>query len=150
MIKDRALTGAAGEYYVAFRLVTEGFAVGLTPRGMRSIDLVVANPNSGKSITIQTKTMRNAFVASRAYWNWRFGIRRPQTHDTFFYAFVDLKNDPAETPDVFIVPSACLTPLLNEWKGKESGRVTDVWCVIEEKDAPKYRNAWDVIKDALT
>ena len=150
MVKDRALTGAAGEYYVAFRLVAEGFAVGLTPRGMRSIDLVVANPDSGKSITIQTKTMRNAFVASRAYWNWRFGIRRPQPHDTFFYAFVDLKNDPAETPDVFIVPSAYLTPLLNEWKGKESGRVTDVWCVIEEKDAPKYRNAWDVIKDALT
>ena len=33
MVKDRALTGAAGEYYVAFRLVAEGFAVGLTPRG---------------------------------------------------------------------------------------------------------------------
>ena len=77
--RDRALTGAAGEYYIAFRLVAEGYAVGLTPRGMRSIDLVVANPDTGKSITIQTKTMLNAFVMRKDgsyWWNWRFGILR--------------------------------------------------------------------------
>ncbi|MFC2017640.1 hypothetical protein ACFLUD_04470, partial [Chloroflexota bacterium] len=62
MTKDKALTGAAGEYYVAFRLAAKGYAVGLTPRGTISIDLIVANPTTGKSITIQTKTMMKAFV----------------------------------------------------------------------------------------
>ena len=145
--KDKALIGAAGEYYVAFRLSAEGYAVGLTTHGTRSIDMLIANPDTGKSITIQTKTMRDAFVRSRKwgpYWKWRVGTtsRRP-AHKTFFYAFVGLRDDPSkETPDVFIVPSILLTPLLEEYTG-------DNWCVIYEKDQGNYLHRWDVIRDSL-
>jgi hypothetical protein len=73
--KDKALTGAAGEFYVAFRLAEMGYAVGLTTGGTRSIDMIVANSRTGKSITIQTKTMRrDGFVSSKKwgpYWKWR-------------------------------------------------------------------------------
>ena len=153
MAKEKALTGAAGEYYVAFRLTAEGYAVGLTPRGTTSIDLIVANPETGKSVTIQTKTMSNAFVQSRKwgpYWKWRVGIRRPEPYDTFFYAFVDLRDDPSLTPNVFIVPSIELTKadLVGMWTDS-SGRVIDAWCNITAGDASRYQDCWDIIKNAL-
>lgn len=150
MTKDKALTGAAGEYYVAFRLAAEGCAVGLTAHGTRAIDIVVANPNTGSSITIQSKTMRNALGRSgtESWWKWRVGTSRRLSHENFFYAFVNLRDDPSETPDVFIVPSGQLESLLEEYKDKE-GRVIDSWCVIYEKDVEKYRNRWDIVKDAL-
>ena len=146
--KDKALTGAAGEYYVAFRLAAEGYAVGLTPRGTTSIDLIVARTDTGKSITIQTKTASNAFVQSRKwgpYWKWPLGRSQQPSHETFFYAFIDLKNDPSQTPDIFIVPSDGLAPpLLEEYRNGN-------WCVIDkEKDAPNYQDRWDVIRDALS
>jgi len=152
MIRDKVLTGAAGEYYIGFRLTAQGYAVGLTARGARAIDMVVANPNSGKSITIQTKTMLDAFVQSRKwgpYWKWRVGTTslRP-AHETFFYAFVDLRDDPSKTPHVFIVPSVQLTPPLLELY-PEKGPTKDTWCVIYEKDQGNYLNRWDLIRDAL-
>jgi len=155
MTKDKALTGAAGEYYVAFRLTAMGYAVGLTPRRTASIDLIVANPNKRKSITIQTKTGSDAFVPRTKkygpYWHWRAGkLRKP--HESFFYAFVDLKNDPSQAPDVFIVPSSELRPLLGaypEGVDPESPEAKDIWCGIEEEDAPRYRNRWDIIEAAL-
>ena len=148
MTKDKALTGAAGAYYVAYRLAAEGYAIGLTAYGTRAIDLVVANPDTGKSITVQTKTMQKAFVRSRKYgpyWKWRVGKPR-EPHATFFYAFVDLKDDPSQAPEVFIVPSSKLTsPLLEVYP--ESGEPRDFWCVIYEKNRQKY--SWDVIKTVL-
>ena len=144
--KDKALLGAAGEYYVAFRLSAEGYAVGLTTHGTRLIDMFVANPDTAKSITIQTKTMENAFVRSKKYtpyWKWPVGKSRLKARETFFYAFVDLKDDPSQTPDVFIVPSGELESLSAEFQGW-------VWCNgIDEETAPRYLNRWHLIRDAL-
>jgi hypothetical protein len=151
MAKDKALIGAAGEYYVAFRLLARRYTVALTPRGTTSIDMIVANPETGKSITIQTKTGENAFVRSKDLWNWRVGkLRKP--HASFFYMFVDLKNDPSQTPDVFIVPSGKLRSLLTVYpKGvdPESPEVRDIWCCIYEENVPRYRNKWEIIERAL-
>lgn len=145
--KDKALTGAAGEYYVAFRLSAEGYAVGLTTHGTRLIDMFVANPNTAKSITIQTKTMQNAFVRSKKYtpyWKWPVGKSHLKTRETFFYVFVNLRGDTSQTPDVFIVPSSELDSLLSDNKGW-------IWCDgIDEKNAALYRNRWDHIRDALS
>ena len=145
MAKDKVLTGAAGAYYVAFRLSVLEYAVGLTTYGTRAIDIFVANPNTRKSITIQTKTATNAFKKpkkDKPYWYWRVPTSPPEPHKSFFYAFVDLKGGLPETPDVFIVPSGELRHLM---KGPYEG-----WCVIEENDEEKYRNCWDIIRDALT
>ena len=118
--------------------------------------MFVANTNTGKSITIQTKTMLNALVRSKkgeTYWKWRVAKSPPMAHESYFYAFVDLRDDPSQTPDVFIVPSGELvSPLLEaypEGVDPESPEAKDVWCVIYEKDAPKYQNRWDIIEDAL-
>jgi len=144
MTKDKALTGATGAYYVGFRLSAMEYAVGLTTHGTRAIDMFVANPDTGKSITIQTKTATNAFKKpkkDRPYWYWRASTSPPEPHKSFFYAFVDLKGGPPETPDIFIVPSDELRHLMKLYP--------EGWCGIEEKDEQKYKNRWDVIRDAL-
>lgn len=157
MARDKSLTGAAGAYYVGFRLSALGYAVGLTTYGTRAIDLLVANPDTLKSVTIQTKTMFEDALVKRKdgtyRWKWQVGVkalRRP-VYATFFYAFVDLKGDPSQTPDVFIVPSGELSDLLTVFPevDPESPEVTSVWCDIFKDDAPKYKNRWDVINDAL-
>ena len=142
--KDKALTGAAGEYYVAFQLAAREYAVGMTPRGTTSIDLIVANPVTRNSITIQTKTAWNAFHKSKmytSYWRWRVGKTR-EAHETFFYAFVDLKGNLEQPPDVFIVPSVQLKSLLNK-------HYPD-WCdEINVDNESKYKNQWGTIVDLL-
>jgi hypothetical protein len=151
--RDKALIGAAGSYYVAYRLAAERCAVGITAYGTRAIDLVVANPDTGKSVTIQTKTMMDAFVQSKKYppyWKWQVG--KFTEHATLFYAFVNLKGDLDQIPDVFIVPSMELRPLLWAFPGGadlESPEAKAIWCNIEEEDAPKYLNRWGIIKAAL-
>lgn len=145
-IRDKALIGAAGEHYVAFRLIASGYAVGLAPRGTSAIDLLVANSGTGKSITIQTKTGWKAMYGSAVepWWKWPVSMSRQEPRDTFFYAFVDLKGDPSQTPDVFIVPSVEVAPpLLREFP-------VGNWFVIEdEEDARKYRDCWGLISAAL-
>ncbi len=77
MTKDKPLTGAAGAYYVGFRLSALGYAVGLTTYGTKAIDLFVAKPDTLKSVTIQTKTMFNALRTWKdgtCIWYWQVGI----------------------------------------------------------------------------
>ena len=144
---DKALTGAAGEHYVAFRLSALGYTIGLTTRGARAVDLLATNLETGESITVQTKTMRDAFVENRksgSYWHWRVSSSRPQPRETFYYMFVDIKGgNPSELPDVFIVPSLKLKPpLLVEYPNY-------IGCTISEGDEKAYLNRWDVIGAAL-
>ena len=144
--RDKALIGAAGEHYVAFRLIARGYAVGLAPRGASAIDLLVANSDTGKSITIQTKTGWEAMYGSavKSWWKWPISRSRQQPRETFFYAFVDLKNDPSQMPDVFIVPSVEVAPpLLDEY------RVGSWFWIDGEEVARKYRDRWDLISAAL-
>jgi hypothetical protein len=145
--QDTALMGAAGEYYIAYRLSAEGYAVGLTTHGTRMIDMVVANPDTCKSIAIQTKTMLNAFVKSKKYtpyWKWPIG-KTSKPHKELFYAFIDLRDDiRTQIPDVFIVPSNDLEPLLEQSSGW-------FWCTgINEKNASIYKDNWSVIVDVLS
>jgi hypothetical protein len=152
--KDNASIGDAGAHYIAFRLAAMGYAVGLTTHGTRAIDLVVANPGTGKSVTIQTKTMRNALYKQREgpCHHWWAGKPR-QEHETFFYAFVDLREEQGEhtetpekpkMPDVYIVPSDDVKSLLYPRQAERG------WYAIEkEEDYKKYKEKWDAIESEL-
>ena len=144
---DKALTGAAGEYYIAYRLAALGYVIGLTPRGTRTVDLLASNPETGKSIIVQTKTMRNAFVErkSGSYWKWRISTPQ-QPQEILYYMFVDLKDDESKLPDVFIIPSLQLKALINAVYPNYSG------IAIYEREREKkktYLNRWDIIQKAL-
>jgi len=141
---DKALIGAAGEHFIAFRLCEMGYTIGLTARGMRAVDLLATNPETGKSITVQTKTALDACNESGDYWHWPIGLSRALARKTFFYMFVDLKGgSQSKQPDVFIVPSLKLkSPLLREYHNYAG-------CAMYDRDKNKYLNRWDVIEVAL-
>jgi hypothetical protein len=150
---DKALVGVAGEYYIAFRLSAMGYHVGLTAPGARAVDLLVSKPETGKSITIQAKTMQQSLSPIKKYgpfWKWRVGTSRINPREMFYYLFVDLRDDLSTAPDVFIVPSLRLEkPLLEEYP--QSGPpFRDAWCVISDKDKGAYLNRWDIIEGALS
>lgn len=156
MAVDKILTGAAGEYYIAFRLAAMGYAIGLTTRGVSTIDLIVANVKTSKSITIQTKTMLNAFRPSKRkgepHWGWRLGISAKPVEDTFFFTFVDMRGNAANVPEVFIVPSTEVGMLFkgNDYKN-DKGELIDRWVTIDKgsDEEAKYKNQWDIFQKAL-
>ncbi len=107
----KSITRDAGEYYVAFGLSMLGYAVALTARGTPGVDLLVANPQNGKSVAIQVKTMRRARdeykKTGETWWKWTVGSSFEITNRHVYWAFVDLKaqstsNNPGN-PDVYFV-----------------------------------------------
>lgn len=155
MSRDKALVGAAGEYYVAFRLSAMGYAVGPTARGTKGADLLVTNLETCKSIAVQVKTGTKAVRRSQGalLWSWRVGVSGRHPPNNLYYAFVDLggapteKSSPPGPPGVFIVHPNALPGLLDEFPTKD-GRI-DVWCNIEEADKEAYFNRWETIMTAL-
>ena len=110
--REKTLTGAAGEYYVAFRLAALGYAVGVTTAW--AIDVVAASAKTAKAITIQTKTASSAFKVDKdgdSYWQWPLGKEDQPESKSFYYAFIDLKGDASKNPKMFIVLSTKLKTL---------------------------------------
>lgn len=158
-VVEKALTGAAGVHYVAFQLSSRGLAVGLTAPGVKGVDLLAANSQTGKSISIQVKTMTTAHMdigkpADR--WKWRIGkhLGEGHGHKDFLLAFVDLRGgaplapDDSWHPDVFIAKSPLPAKHIRPYGPKRAP--TDFWFVIPLKDAYKYRDRWDQIEKALS
>ncbi len=118
---------------------------------------MAGNGETGKSISIQVKTMTDAHVdmgkpAER--WKWHVGkqLAEGARHKALFVLFVNLRGGPPVAddsswdPEVFILPS---TRLDNYVWGYPEKSPRDFWFVIPVKDAYKYRNKWDLIENAL-
>jgi hypothetical protein len=142
-----ALTGAAGEHYVAFQLSLRGFCVGLSRGGSPYVDIIIANA-TGEGVAIQVKTSRGArrqFKRSTDKNRWEFDVgpkARTLGGGKLFYAFVDLKWENG-SPDVFIVPSLEIRRIF----ANTSYPRTIYWLM----DADKHRwfERWDYITEAL-
>ena len=117
MAKDKALVGAAGVHYVAFHLSARGYAVGITAPGVKLVDLLVTNTETGRSANLQVKTMTDAKVSRKkggGYWKWRVSeeLMTSKGRADLILTFVDLRGEPLQdsanvswVPDVFVVPS---------------------------------------------
>ncbi len=68
----------AGEYFVAAELSRRGYIATLTLRNARGIDIVVADPDSTRSVGIQVKTSQSQAAAC---WPAR-SLRRPSLRET--------------------------------------------------------------------
>jgi hypothetical protein len=53
---DRALTGAAGEFFVAGELARRGWRPSITPRGVERTDVLAQHSESGHVVALQVKT----------------------------------------------------------------------------------------------
>ncbi len=152
MAKDKALVGAAGVHYVAFKLSSIEIAIGLTAPGVEDVDLLATNTKTGKSVAIQVKTMTDAYHQTRkdAGWHWRIGkLAKAPPRAGLFLAFVDLCESSTKVPQVFIVQSTSLAPLVYGYPQPPKGPPTDFWCWIDKGTESSYLNRWDLIDVAL-
>lgn len=148
--RTSALTAAAGEYYVAFQLSARGYCVGIPRANTPAVDLLVANQTGTKTLAIQVKTSSWARRdrkrdPSKSHWEWDVGERAVTLRgDNLFYAFVDLRGDSGERPEVFFVPSNVVA---DEMQGPDWTRYM-FW--IYDTDAGKYRERWEIIERILS
>ena len=148
--RPTALTGAAGEHFVAYKLSAMGYPVALTRGGSPTIDLMVGDLEGQSAISIQVKTSN---WAERVYkrktennhWEWDVGKKALTLRgDSIFYAFVDLKwsDEEPSHPDVFIVPSATVAAFL----GPDWSRYI-FWIMADQKE--DYFEKWELITEKL-
>jgi len=147
--RTNMITGAAGEYYVAYQLSAMGYVVGVPRANVPGVDLLVADVSGRESVAIQVKTSSGAkrvFKRNPENGRWEFDVGERGRHllgPNLLYVFVDLRGGEG-VPDVFVVPSAVVHGFFND--GVERLRYM-MW--IPESEAEEYRDRWDIIEAAL-
>ena len=149
-VRPTAITAAAGEHFVAYKICVMNLLVALTRGGSPAVDLMVGDLKGSTAVSIQVKTSnwaRRTYkrTPERNCWEWQVGKKALDLRGArIYYAFVDLKykEATAQMPDVFIVPSQGVADSLGpNW--------TRYLFWIKEDDKAKYLEAWHLIKDAL-
>lgn len=103
------LKGAAGEHYIMFRLLQQGFIAGLAPQGAPHADIIVSNVDGSKSVAIQVKTKMHS--GADGGWYMRSKHEDIQAKN-IFYCFVDLAD--ISQPAVYIISSNIVAKTLKE------------------------------------
>lgn len=84
-----ASNGIAGEFYVAAELTKRGMIATITGKNTKDIDIIAANPNTGKTVLVQVKekSLNNKSP------EWVMGeVKTSQVNMDVWYIFVDLAN----------------------------------------------------------
>lgn len=145
--RPTALTAAAGEHFISYKLCLKGYLVALTRGGSPVADILVANPQGTKTVSVQVKTSSYAWREFKRkpennHWEWDVGRKALEYEgDSLFYAFVDLKGgNPDILPSVFIVPSHDVKLSLGQGWSRYM-----FWIGHTQKD--KYLERWDLFED---
>jgi hypothetical protein len=125
-------TNLAAEFHVLSILHRLGLTANLTLGNKKSVDIAVVY-DRGHAITIDVKGL-----AGRTSWPVdNLGTGRPG-HFVVFVGYAGKIADPTSVPEVYVVPSTRLAPLIyNSPKGRKVvplGRM--------RKAASRYRDAW--------
>lgn len=105
----------AAEYYVASLLLRLGYVVTVTFGNTKEIDLIVYDPATKKTVTIDVKGLKNTS-------NWVMPsekklVERP----SHFYVLVAFKNKIEQlevSPEVYTIPSTAVRRLWRSWSGR--------------------------------
>lgn len=144
--KQSTLTGAAGEYYVMYRLLRMGYIAALAPKGVPNADLIVTNVEGELTAVIQVKTKSQ----KNANGSWQLKAKHEGLKsENLFYCLVD---DTAEVPIVYCVPSVVIadtigkthkTWLASAGKNGRAHKDNDMrWFAPTEA----YRENWSVLR----
>jgi len=106
------LTGAAGEYFVLYKLLRLGLIAGLPPAGAPDVDVLVIDDDANVLISLQVKTRRKG-----ADKGWHMKERHEKlVSPRLFYVLVDM--EPGE-PVCYVIPSSvvadCVTKENQAW-----------------------------------
>lgn len=112
--KTTQSSNLAAEYYVASLLFRLGYVVTVTFGNTKEIDLIVLDPQTKKTVTLDVKGLKNTT-------NWIMP-KNPLENEGHFYVLVTFKNkisDLDEIPEVYTLPSEQVTKLWISWIGRE-------------------------------
>ena len=102
--KDSALMGAAGEYLVLSRLLSQGQLAAQAPRGTRKVDILVNFLDRGEPCLIQVK------ASSKGRNGWHMQQKHELVRDAdLYYCFVDFEFD---HPSVHVIPARVVAETL--------------------------------------
>ena len=96
---DGQVTGLAGELFVAAELLKRGLQTSVTFGNAKAIDLLAYNSNTGRSFTVQVKSLRKVNY---------FPIKPSNVDSRHTYVFV-LLNKPGLPVEYYIVPGTILS-----------------------------------------
>jgi hypothetical protein len=119
MARERGLTGAAGEYYVAAELSRQDWLATVTIKNSPGTDVLAQRRDGSRMVAIQTKTSSGT--------SWQLGIKdeRPAVRDNEWYVLVSL-GQPLERPSFYVMPRSIVAALVylehQDWM-LESGHV---------------------------
>jgi len=151
------LAGAAGEYYVAYKISTLGLVAALPRAGTNGVDILVSNVNGSRTVAIQVKTTdwaertRGRGANKRIHeLQFPLGLKAASmSSPDLYFAFVDLRGVEwvEEQPVVYLVPSSfvadCCRPRVQEghWPMPR-------FHIAIERLEP-FRNQWEPLLKAL-
>lgn len=96
------VTGAAGEHFVMFRLLSKGKIAALAPTGADAVDILVSDKTGAQLAAIQVKTAGDPVTIG-----WQMAKKHERcARDRLFFVFVSPSADPNGAPTCWIVPSA--------------------------------------------
>lgn len=110
-IGESQLIGAAGQYYVGYKLSENRLCAAQTVGNAVGADILVCDDKGLETCSIQVKTSKNAYRANRyGCEGYEFDVGASvigKQSPNLWYAFVDLQQqeDASTNPKVFIVPS---------------------------------------------
>lgn len=141
-----ALSGSAGEHFVAGELCRRGHLASILLNNARGIDIQCANLAATKTVGIQVKTCKG----SNAEWVLNRKIEDYYA-DNLYYVFVCLNNNEAP-PSYFIVPSKTVAEFAKAYHQKWlsapglKGRVRKDTAMRKFRDDEKiYLNRWELL-----
>jgi len=115
--KIRQSSNLAAEYYVASILFRLGYVVTVTFGNTKEIDLIVYDPQTHDTVTVDVKGLKNTT-------NWVMP-KNPCQRPDHFYILVTFKNkisDLDSVPEVYTLPSEEVTRLWVPWVRREDVR----------------------------
>jgi len=148
------LVGTAGVYFVASRLAAKGFHAAPTFGNAPHVDILVGQLDGAATLSIQVKTSWRALKTRGRgknkqphHYEWDVGEKSAKLNQPdLFFAFVDLKGDGYEMPDVFILPSRITYKYFEKYFESELSR----WRWHPKLEvAEQYKDKWEILSSYL-
>lgn len=132
---DSQISGLAGEFFVAAELLKREIQTSVTFGNAKAVDLFAHNSKTGRSFTVQVKTLRT---------NNFYPISPDRINRAHVYVFV-LLNKPGQPVQYFIVPGSTLV----DEPGRFGRWFTDPkFSGVRPRDLKEFEGNWRVFEEA--
>lgn len=151
--QESQFTTIAGEHYVAHKLAMLGFIPAIVRQGVRSMDLLVASQDGGRTIAVQVESAASAARES-AGGTGEMTLQFPLSQrslelasDNTIFCFVDLQTrQPANGPDVYVMTTR---ELREELGAARLRKYSYLRYVRPSARLARFRNNWRPFHEAL-